>query len=140
VPSLKYASALARRYGAHVTVLHVVPSFEPMTVPSAGLMYPMQSVAEKVLRKAPCAVLLVPPHAAMGTSADVTFRNILCPIDFSPSALPALGFALELAREGKAAVRFCTPLNGFQKKSCERTHTSTSPSIGSMSSKTPLGD
>jgi hypothetical protein len=101
VPSLKYASALARRYGAHVTVLHVVPSFEPMTVPSAGLMYPMQSVAEKVLRKAPCAVLLVPPHAAMGTSADVTFRNILCPIDFSPSALPALGFALELAREGR---------------------------------------
>jgi nucleotide-binding universal stress UspA family protein len=174
VPSLKYASALARRYRAHVTVLHVVPSFEPMTVPSAGFMYPMQvvspmsrdevlremhklvagagveatnmtfvaeagdparmiveqslaaatdlvvmgthgrsgferlligSVAEKVLRKAPCPVLLVPPHAAVGTSADVTFRNILCPVDFSPSALQALGFALELAREGKATVR-----------------------------------
>jgi nucleotide-binding universal stress UspA family protein len=174
VPSLKYASALARRYGAHVTVLHVVPSFEPMTVPAAGFMYPMQvvspmsrdevlremhklvagagveatnttfvaeagdparmiveqslaaatdlvvmgthgrsgferlligSVAEKVLRKAPCPLLLVPPHAAVGTSADVTFRNILCPLDFSPSALQALGFALELAREGKATVR-----------------------------------
>lgn len=174
VPALKYASALARRYGAHVTVVHVVPSFEPITVPASDLMYPMQvvsplsrdevlsemrrlvttagveatnttfvaeagdparviveqsvaaatdlvvmgthgrsgferlligSVAEKVLRKAPCPVLLVPPHATMGTSADVTFKNILCPVDFSASALQALGFALELAGQGHATVR-----------------------------------
>jgi nucleotide-binding universal stress UspA family protein len=63
------------------------------------------SVAEKVLRKAPCPVLLVPPHATMGTSADVTFKNILCPVDFSASALQALGFALELAGQGHATVR-----------------------------------
>lgn len=174
VPSLKYAATLASRYGAHLTVLHVVPSFEPVVVASPVMMYPTQvvlpvsrddvlddlhrlvtaagvdatnttfeidagdpakiiveqsvasaaglvvmgthgrsgferlligSVAEKVLRKAPCPVLLVPPDATMTNSADVTFRNILCPVDFSPSALQALGFAFELAGGRDATVR-----------------------------------
>jgi nucleotide-binding universal stress UspA family protein len=57
------------------------------------------SVTEAVLREAPCPVLTVPPHAPAGISEVVTFKRILCPIDFSPSALQALGFALDLARQ-----------------------------------------
>jgi nucleotide-binding universal stress UspA family protein len=35
---------------------------------------------------------------------DVTFERILCPMDFSPSALQAFGFALDLARQAGGAV------------------------------------
>jgi nucleotide-binding universal stress UspA family protein len=62
------------------------------------------SVAEAVLREAPCPVLTVPPHAPAGVSDTVTFKRILCPIDFSPSALQALGFALDLARQSDGRV------------------------------------
>ena len=33
-PSLSYAAAVARRYGAVLTLLHVLPPFEPLVVPS----------------------------------------------------------------------------------------------------------
>ena len=62
------------------------------------------SVTEAVLREAPCPVLTVPPHAPAGVSQTVTFKRILCPIDFSPSALQALGFALDLARQADGRV------------------------------------
>ena len=62
------------------------------------------SVTEAVLREAPCPVLTVPPHAPAGVSEAVTFKRILCPIDFSPSALQALGFALDLARQADGRV------------------------------------
>ena len=57
------------------------------------------SVAEKVLRKAPCPVLTVPPHAATASRVPEPFKAILCPIDFSPSSLNALRYALLLAQE-----------------------------------------
>jgi nucleotide-binding universal stress UspA family protein len=62
------------------------------------------SIAEKVLRKAPCPVLLVPPHVTDKTPPEVSFKHILCPMDFSPSALQALGFALDLARQSDGIV------------------------------------
>lgn len=62
------------------------------------------SVTEAVLREAPCPVLTVPPHAPAAVSEEVTFKRILCPIDFSPSALQALGFALDLARQADGRV------------------------------------
>ena len=59
------------------------------------------SVAERVLVKAKCPVLTIPRRAAdVAPSADVLFRNALCPIDFSPSSLAALQYAARLAREG----------------------------------------
>lgn len=62
------------------------------------------SVTETVLREAPCPVLTV-PQAAHGADAEaVIFKRILCPIDFSPSALQALGFALDLARQADGIV------------------------------------
>jgi nucleotide-binding universal stress UspA family protein len=62
------------------------------------------SVAEKVLQKAPCPVLTVPPHAAPRPSGDVRFKHVLCAVDFSSSALQAFGFALDIARQFGATV------------------------------------
>jgi nucleotide-binding universal stress UspA family protein len=169
--ALAHAAALARWYGAQLTVLHIVPTFDPMQV-QAELGVPVQivnpmtreevmggmrlfleragvssdahlvaepgdasaaivdqalttgadlivigthgrrgfkrlllgSVAETVLREAPCPVLTVSPHTAATTSDVVTFKRILCPIDFSPSALLAFGFALDLARQADGLV------------------------------------
>lgn len=167
-----HAAAIARWYNAQLTVLHVVPTFDPVQV-RAGLGNPVQivtpmpreevleeltrtlqldtaapgatvaaeagdpqavivdqavstradlivmgthgrrgfrrlllgSVTEAVLREAPCAVMTVPAHEAAGGAEAVTFSRILCPMDFSPSALLALGFALDLARQANGKVR-----------------------------------
>jgi nucleotide-binding universal stress UspA family protein len=173
VRALTCAAALARWYAAQLTVLHVVPTFDPiaagrstfdggvlMVVPrsreevreemriftdSAGIgsldltlaaedgdpartivdhslasaadlvvmgthgrsgfeRLLIGSVAERVVQKAPCPVLLVPPHLTAAMPGDVTFRRILCPMDFSPSALRAFGFALDLARQADGVV------------------------------------
>jgi nucleotide-binding universal stress UspA family protein len=62
------------------------------------------SVTENILREAPCPVLTVPAHTGAGASEAVTFKRILCPVDFSPSALQALGFAVDLARQADGLV------------------------------------
>jgi nucleotide-binding universal stress UspA family protein len=170
---LTYAAALARWYSAQLTVLYVVPTFDPMPVRSRSLEGPVQmvypvsreealeelrrvvddagagaidttltaqagdpsrtivdqalavradlvvmgthgrsgserfmlgSVAEKVVRTAPCPVLTVPPHVTVTLPAEVRFTHVLCPMDFSPAALQAFGFALDLARQADGAV------------------------------------
>jgi nucleotide-binding universal stress UspA family protein len=58
------------------------------------------SVTEKVLRKASCPVLTVPPAA--DPSANIPYKRLLCPIDFSESSLSALRFAVSLAEEADA--------------------------------------
>ena len=171
IRALAHAAALTRWYGAKLTVLHVVPTFDPMQV-RAGLGGPVQvvnpvtreqvleemqglleragvspeahliaqagdapttivdqalttradlivigthgrggfkrlilgSVSETVLHEAPCPVLTVSPQTDATSSDVVTFKRILCPIDFSPSALQALGFALDLARQAGGLV------------------------------------
>lgn len=61
------------------------------------------SVAEKVLRRAGCPVLSVPPRAPDVSSATpVIYRRILCPVDFSEPAMLALRFASSLAQEADA--------------------------------------
>src|SRR5512139_1448804 len=53
------------------------------------------SVAEQVLRRSPCPVLTVPRH--LGPSHElpaVTFRTIVCGLDFTPESAGALEFAL----------------------------------------------
>jgi nucleotide-binding universal stress UspA family protein len=173
VRALAYAGAIATWYGARLTALHVVPTFEPVEVRAGALFDPVRilqpmpreevlerlgealeaagiapgeataaagagpaaetivdqavagnadllvmgthgrsgfdrlllgSVAEKVLRRASCPVLTVPPHAPASSTAQVTLRHIVCPVDFSPAALQAVGFALDLARRAKATV------------------------------------
>ena len=57
------------------------------------------SVAERILRKAPCPVLTVPPRV-FGPKQSLTFSRILCAIDFSPASLRALEYAASLAAIG----------------------------------------
>jgi len=171
VRSLAHAAALAKWYGAQLTVLHVVPTFDPMQVrgdlgepihvvtpmsrddvlgemrravsvagvsPDATLAAEsgdapativdqavanaadlvvmgthgrrgfkrllLGSVTEAVLREAPCPVLTVPPHTSPTAAEVVTFKRILYPTDLSPSAMQALGFALDLARQADGRV------------------------------------
>jgi nucleotide-binding universal stress UspA family protein len=172
IRSLAYAGAIARLYDGELTVLHVVPTFEPMEVRAGALYDPVRivqpmpreevlerlgqaleaagippahvtlaaeagedaativdqavarrsdlvvmgthgrsgfnrlllgSVTEKVLRTSPCPVLTVPPRAPAAPPSDA-IRRILCPIDFSPAALQAFGFAMDLARRTGASV------------------------------------
>lgn len=58
------------------------------------------SVTEKVLRKAPCPVMTVPPPV-VGTS-KLPFAHLLCPVDFYSPSLAALRFAFSLAQESNA--------------------------------------
>ena len=168
--SLDHAIALAQRYDAHLTVLHVVPTLDPVYVagelgapvqivnpiareqvlenvrrsvdlsaraPGANLVTEagdasttivnqavstrdlivmgthgrrgfkrlfLGSVTETVLREAPCPVLTVPPAVQAAPSEAATFKRILCPVDYSPSALQALGFALDLARQSDGRI------------------------------------
>lgn len=61
------------------------------------------SVAEKVLRKAPCPILVVPPHAeTTDPGPSPVFKQILCAVDFSASSLGGVNWALELAQEADA--------------------------------------
>lgn len=58
------------------------------------------SVTEKVLRKAACPVLTVPPPAV--ATSQLPFKRLVCPVDFSDSSLTALRFALSIAKEADA--------------------------------------
>jgi len=67
----------------------------------------MGSVAEKVLRRASCPVMTVPPHSGRVVPASPSFfRRILCAVDFSESSMRALAFAGSIAQEagGQLAV------------------------------------
>lgn len=61
------------------------------------------SVTEKVMRKATCPTLIVPPRAPDTVAAtSVQFRRILCPVDFSDSSLEAVEYAFKMAEEADA--------------------------------------
>jgi nucleotide-binding universal stress UspA family protein len=59
----------------------------------------MGSVTEKVLRKAVCPVLSVPPRSHDDSRTPVALKSILCPVDFSESSMEALQCAVSLAEE-----------------------------------------
>jgi nucleotide-binding universal stress UspA family protein len=61
------------------------------------------SVTERVLHRARCPVLAVPPHAAAVPPAPV-FKRILCGLDFSTCSLQGLEYALSLAQEAGASL------------------------------------
>ena len=60
------------------------------------------SVAEKVLRRAPCPVLTVPPQSV--ASSRLPFTHVLCALDFSDCSLAALEFAMTAALGSGAAL------------------------------------
>jgi nucleotide-binding universal stress UspA family protein len=55
------------------------------------------SVTEKVLRKATCPVLTVPPRAQ--ATSQLPFKRLLCAVDFSDASLDAVRSALSLTQE-----------------------------------------
>lgn len=59
------------------------------------------SVTEKVLRKAACPVLTVPPSMAEASMQVPAFATILCPVDFSPSSAQALEMAAAIAEASR---------------------------------------
>lgn len=59
------------------------------------------SVTEKILRKAECAVMTVPPADQTKAPAR-SRRTIVCAVDFSPLAARAVDYALSLAQELQA--------------------------------------
>jgi nucleotide-binding universal stress UspA family protein len=60
------------------------------------------SVTEKVLRKAPCPVLTVPPRAH--ATSQFPFMRVLCAVDFSEWSRAALDLASSLAQESGASL------------------------------------
>jgi nucleotide-binding universal stress UspA family protein len=71
------------------------------------------SVTEKVLRKAPCPVLTVPPQVAEAPhEAQRIFERILCAIDFSEASLKGLEYALSLAKETNAELLLLYVIEG----------------------------
>ena len=60
------------------------------------------SVAEEVLRLAPCPVLTVGPHVPPAGSGTVEFGRILFATDFGPASAKAFPYALSLAEDYQA--------------------------------------
>jgi nucleotide-binding universal stress UspA family protein len=64
------------------------------------------SVAERVLRQAPCPTMIVPARAHdVVPEEPIRFRTILCPVDFSDNSLLAAEYAITLAEEADAQLR-----------------------------------
>jgi nucleotide-binding universal stress UspA family protein len=63
------------------------------------------STAERVLRKARCPIMTVPPKSPEAMPrGPVPFTRILCAVDFSESSKAGLAYAISLARESKAGL------------------------------------
>jgi nucleotide-binding universal stress UspA family protein len=60
------------------------------------------SVTERVLRRAPCPVLTIPPRAE--SSSELPFARVLCAVDFSEASLDAVTTALGLAQDSRAVL------------------------------------
>jgi nucleotide-binding universal stress UspA family protein len=60
------------------------------------------SVTERVVRRAACPVITVPPPGV--ATSKLPFRRILCAIDFSEPSLAAMRYALSLSRESNSAL------------------------------------
>ena len=73
------------------------------------------SVAEEVIREAPCPVLTVGPHVT--TLASTGVHSIVCATDFSPASLRAVDFAMSLASEYEAHLTLVHVVEGRLKDS-----------------------
>ncbi len=65
-------------------------------------MLALGSVAEEVLRLAPCPVLTIGPSVPLADSDTTEFRRILFATDFGPASAKAFPYALSLAEDYRA--------------------------------------
>lgn len=72
------------------------------------------SVTEKVLRRATCPVLAVPPATVEEAPEPLLFGTVVCAVDFSEASRGALRYAVELAREADAHLVVAHVLEGFR--------------------------
>ncbi len=150
--ALRYAAAVARRYGSTVHLAHVAPPQDPTqdasrdmakllgaghltgiahqtllgqgevweelmemvarhnadlivvaTQGRAGLRKALVgSVADQILRMAPCPVLTVGPHLTRPTPREVEFRKIVYGASLRDGSLGAAAYAVSLAQEYQA--------------------------------------
>jgi nucleotide-binding universal stress UspA family protein len=64
------------------------------------------SVAERVIRHAPCPTMVVPARAHdVAPEGPIRYRTILCPVDFSEHSIRAIEYAVNLAEESDAVLR-----------------------------------
>jgi nucleotide-binding universal stress UspA family protein len=73
----------------------------------------MGSVAEKVLRRAPCTVRTVCQEEGRTWEAPGLVRNIVCATDLTPESGPTLRYALSLASEFQATLTVVHVLDRF---------------------------
>jgi nucleotide-binding universal stress UspA family protein len=76
------------------------------------------STAERVVRHAPCPVLVVRGRGKRGVKVDFSpdkVRSILVPVDFSEASLDALPHALALARRSEAQVTLLYVMEPFHE-------------------------
>jgi len=83
-PAARYAAAIARWYGARVTVLHIVPTFEPIPIPSEGtgaattlIQPPTRDAVEAEVRRAVSADELGDLDVAVIVAAGDPVRAIV---------------------------------------------------------------
>jgi len=74
------------------------------------------SVTEKILRKAECAVMTVPPADRTATPAH-SRRTIVCAVDFSPLSDKAVDYAMSLAQELQARLLLIHTIEWPQERS-----------------------
>ena len=100
--------ALVDRGRVHARILETAAAMraELIVMGTHGLsgfeQFVIGSIASRVLRKASCPVLTVPPAAV--TNARLPYKRILCPIDFSAPSLTAMRYAFSLAEEADATM------------------------------------
>jgi nucleotide-binding universal stress UspA family protein len=111
IPGVKVETLVAESFEVHREILAQAARLHPSLLVlgthgrSGFERLFLGSTAEKVLRKASCPVMTVPPKATGPTvSGPVPFRQIVCGIDFSKSSRAALDLAMTLAREDGAAL------------------------------------
>lgn len=92
------SAILARANAVHADLIALGTNGQ--SSPHAGKL---GSVASDVLAGSSCAVLCVPSRSVGGLPrGPVSFRRIVCPVDFSESSRRALGYAASLARDANA--------------------------------------
>lgn len=73
------------------------------------------SIAEGIIREAPCPVLTVGPHVT--AEASVGVHSIVCATDFSPESVRAAEFAVSLAHEYQADLTLMHVVGGVLTES-----------------------